>query len=122
SFAERRRLAELPRSSWQDYDRAVISEGGGVWSRTVKRIPIAEPVQAALGITADELSPPELIQAILRAHVDLLFFGGIGTFVKAADETHAEVGDRANDAIRVDGGEVRARVIGEGGNLAVTQR
>jgi glutamate dehydrogenase len=122
SFAERERLYHLPRSSWQDYDRAVISAGGGVWSRTAKRIPLSEQARGLLRVEADALSPPELIRALLAAPVDLLFAGGIGTFVKAATETDADVGDRANDAIRVDADEVGARVVGEGGNLAFTQR
>ncbi|HEY8338468.1 MAG TPA: NAD-glutamate dehydrogenase domain-containing protein, partial [Egibacteraceae bacterium] len=122
SFAERRRLFELPRSSWQDYDRSLISEGGGVWSRQAKTVPLSPQVKRLLRVEADELTPPELIRAILRAPVDLLFAGGIGTFVKASTETHADVGDRANDAIRIDANELGARVVGEGGNLAVTQR
>jgi len=124
SYAERRRLSGLPRSSWDDYDRSVISPGGGVWPRTVKRIPLGAEVRAALGIEAgvDALSPPELIRAILLAPAELLWNGGIGTYVKASTETHADVGDKANDPIRIDGGELRVRVIGEGGNLGLTQR
>ena len=124
SYAERRRLFELPRSSWDDYDRSLISDGGGVWPRTVKRIPVAPEVREALGIAADvvALSPPELIRAILLAPADLLWNGGIGTYVKAAAETNAEVGDKAGDAVRVDGADLRVRVIGEGGNLGLTQR
>ena len=122
AFDERQRLYDLPGSSWQDYDRTRISAGGGVWSRTAKRVPLSPQVRARLRIDAEQLSPPELIGALLRANVDLLFFGGIGTFVKAADEAHADVGDRANDAVRVDASSIGARVIGEGGNLAVTQR
>ncbi|WJK42995.1 NAD-glutamate dehydrogenase [Solwaraspora sp. WMMA2056] len=124
SFAERRRLFELPRSSWADYDPALISDGGGVYPRTAKSVPVSRQVRAALGLddAVDVLSPPELIRAILRAPVDLLFNGGIGTYVKASTESHAEVGDKANDAIRVDGRSLRARVVGEGGNLGLTQR
>ncbi len=122
AFAERSRLYELPRSSWQHYARERISPGGGVWPRTLKRVPLSGEVRALLGVDAAELSPPELIQAILRAPVDLLFAGGIGTFVKGSDETAADVGDRANDAIRIDASHVGARVVGEGGNLAFTQR
>ncbi|MGH8884027.1 MAG: NAD-glutamate dehydrogenase [Egibacteraceae bacterium] len=122
AYEERKRLFELESSSWQDYDREVLSPGGGVWPRTVKRIPLADPVRRRLGIAAEAVSPPELIQALLGARVDLLFFGGIGTFVKASGETHADVGDRANDAIRIDANQLRARVIGEGANLGVTQR
>ena len=122
SFAERRRLFELGRSSWSDYDPAVISPGGGVHARSLKSIPITPEVKEAFGIEADRLSPTELIHQLLGAPVDLLFNGGIGTYVKAADETQAEVGDRANDAVRIDGGQLRCRVVGEGGNLGFTQR
>ena len=122
SFAERKRLFELERSSWGDYDESLISQGGGVYQRTMKSIPISDDVRSALAIEADELAPQELIKAILRAPVDLLFNGGIGTYVKASDETHADAGDKANDAVRVDGGELRSRVVGEGGNLGFTQR
>ncbi|MGH3916478.1 MAG: NAD-glutamate dehydrogenase, partial [Pseudonocardiaceae bacterium] len=124
SYDERRRLFELPRSSWDDYDRSLISRGGGVWPRTVKRIPVGAPMRRALGIAADvtELSPPELIRAILLSEAQLLFNGGIGTYVKAATETNADVGDKANDAVRVDGAELRVQVVVEGGNLGLTQR
>ncbi len=124
SFAERRRLFALPRSSWADYDPALISAGGGVWPRTAKAIPVSEPMRAALGLAehVDTLSPVELIRAVLLAPVDLLFNGGIGTYVKAAGESDLDVGDKANDAVRVDGGQLRVRVVGEGGNLGLTQR
>jgi glutamate dehydrogenase len=124
SFAERRRLFELPRSSWDDYDRSVISEGGGVWPRTAKSVPVGAEMRAALGLGADvvRLSPPELISAVLRAPADLLWNGGIGTYVKSVTETHDQVGDKANDAIRIDGHELRVKVVGEGGNLGLTQR
>ena len=122
SFAERKRLFELPRSSWADYDASLISEGGGVWPRTAKSITVSEPAQTALGIEADRLTPAELIRALLRAPVDLLWNGGIGTYVKATAENNADVGDKANDAVRVDAGQLRARVVGEGGNLGLTQR
>jgi glutamate dehydrogenase len=122
SFDERQRLFDLPGSSWQDYDRSLLSEGGGVWSRTVKEIVLPPHVRALLRLDVARLSPPELIRAILAAPSDLLLFGGIGTFVKASTETHADVGDRVNDAIRVDASELGARVVGEGGNLAMTQR
>ena len=122
SFAERKRLFELGRSSWSDYDAAVISGGGGVFSRAEKSIRISEQAQQALGIEHRELAPAELIRQLLRAPVDLLWNGGIGTYVKACTETHADAGDKANDAVRIDGREVRCRVIGEGGNLGVTQR
>jgi glutamate dehydrogenase len=119
---ERRRLFKLPRSSWQDYDKALISTGGGVFSRADKSIPISRPVKALLRLEADRMAPNDLIRAILTAPVDLLWFGGIGTYVCAAGETNAEIGDRANDALRVSGRELRAKVVGEGANLAMTQR
>ena len=122
SLAERRRLFELPRSSWDDYDRALLSEGGGIFPRTAKSIPLTDQVRAALDVQAERLTPAELIQAILKAPVDLLWNGGIGTYVKAESETHADVGDKANDAVRVNGRDLRARVVGEGGNLGCTQR
>jgi glutamate dehydrogenase len=124
AFAERERLFALPRSSWDDYDRSAISPGGGVWPRTAKSLPVGPEMRAALGIAEDvrQLSPPELIRAILRAPADLLWNGGIGTYVKATDETHAAAGDKANDGIRADGRELRVRVVGEGGNLGLTQR
>lgn len=122
SWHERKRLFELPRSSWEDYDKSLISEGGGVYSRQQKSIPISPQVRAALGLDAGitELTPPALMKAILKAPVDLLWNGGIGTYVKAETEADADVGDRANDQIRVCGNQVRAKVIGEGGNLGVT--
>lgn len=122
SFAERRRLFGLARSSWADYDRSLISAGGGVYDRTVKSVPISPQVRAALGLSAEtvSLSPPELIRAVLQAPVDLLWNGGIGTYVKASTETNADVGDKSNDAVRVDGNQLRVKVVGEGGNLGVT--
>jgi glutamate dehydrogenase len=122
ALAERRRLFELPGSSWDDYDRERISPGGGVWPRTAKSIPLSQEVQRALGVDAPKLSPAELCQAILKAPVDLFWNGGIGTFVKARAETSDDVGDRANDALRVNGADLRARVAAEGGNLGFTQR
>jgi glutamate dehydrogenase len=121
AYAERRRLFELPRSSWSDYERSAISRGGGVYPRTLKAIPLSAEVREALGIDAESLSPAELIRALLLAPVDLLFNGGIGTYVKAGPETQPEVGDRANDAVRVQGADLRCRVVGEGGNLGFTQ-
>ncbi|MCF7547651.1 NAD-glutamate dehydrogenase [Pseudonocardia sp. WMMC193] len=123
-FAERARMFALPRSSWDDYSRALISPGGGVWPRTAKSVPVGPEMRAALGIPdhVTALSPPELIHAILLAPADLLWNGGIGTYVKASTETHADAGDKANDAIRVDGRELRVRVVGEGGNLGLTQK
>ncbi|MGH2824274.1 MAG: NAD-glutamate dehydrogenase, partial [Thermoleophilaceae bacterium] len=122
SWEERRRLFELPRSSWDDYDRALISAGGGVWPRTAKSVPLSKQARAALGVDDEALTPNELIRAILRAPVDLLWNGGIGTYVKSGAETHADAGDKASDAVRVDAGELRCRAIGEGGNLGLTQR
>src|SRR5207342_2068204 len=123
SYAERRRLFDLPRSSWQDYDNSLISEGGGVWSRSLKSIPLTDPVRRVLGIesSAEAMTPAELMQTIRKAPVDLLWNGGIGTYVKASDETHADAGDKANDAIRINGRDLRARCVGEGGNLGFTQ-
>ncbi|WP_329313647.1 NAD-glutamate dehydrogenase [Streptomyces sp. NBC_01278] len=123
AYAERRRLFELPRSSWADYDSALLSSGGGVHPRTAKAIPVNAQMRAALGIEpgVTKMTPADLMQAILQAPVDLLWNGGIGTYVKAGTETHTDVGDKANDAIRVNGGDVRAQVIGEGGNLGLTQ-
>ncbi|MGL4743272.1 MAG: NAD-glutamate dehydrogenase domain-containing protein, partial [Dermatophilaceae bacterium] len=123
SFAERRRLFELPRSSWDDYDRSLISAGGGVFARSQKSILVTPQMRAALGIADDVSSvpPAALIHAVLLAPVDLLWNGGIGTYVKASTEGHDTVGDRANDGIRVDGRELRVRVVGEGGNLGLTQ-
>jgi glutamate dehydrogenase len=123
SFAERRRLFELPRSTWADYDTSLISEGGGVYSRTLKSIPISPQVRAALGLGAGvvKLTPTALIHAILVAPVDLLWNGGIGTYVKASTEPQLAAGDKANDAVRADGNQLRCRVVGEGGNLGFTQ-
>ncbi|MFI9273580.1 NAD-glutamate dehydrogenase [Kitasatospora sp. NPDC052896] len=121
SYAERRRLFDLPRSSWDDYDKSLISAGGGVFPRSAKSIQLSAQARAALAIEESRLTPAELMKAILQAPVDLFWNGGIGTYVKAERETNADVGDKANDAIRVNGGQVRARVIGEGGNLGCTQ-
>src|SRR5262249_33844834 len=123
SIEERRRLFELPRSSWADYDATRLSPGGGIYSRSLKSIPISAEVRERLaiaeGVTA--LTPAEMIQAVLRAPVDLLYNGGIGTYVKASEETHAAVGDKTNDALRVDGRDLRCRSVAEGGNLGFTQ-
>jgi glutamate dehydrogenase len=121
-FAERRRLFEAAGSTWDDYDRSKLSAGGGVWARTLKSIPVAPEARMALGIEEVELEPNELIRAILRAPVDLLYNGGIGTYVKASAESHADAGDRVNDGLRVDASELRCRVVAEGGNLGFTQR
>ncbi len=122
TWQERQRMFDLPRSSWDDYDTSLISAGGGVYSREHKSIPISDQVRAALGIEDDvtEMTPPNLVRAILRAPVDLLFNGGIGTYIKAEAESDADVGDRANDALRVNANQLRAKVVGEGGNLGVT--
>src|SRR6202034_4423618 len=122
SWIERQRMFDLPRSSWDDYDKSQISEGGGVYGREQKAIPVTPQVRTALGIDEDvsEMAPPDLIKAILLAPVDLLFNGGIGTYIKAESESDAAVGDRANDPVRVNGNQLRAKVIGEGGNLGVT--
>jgi glutamate dehydrogenase len=121
-LAERRRLFDLPRSSWQDYDKARISRGGGVFSRAAKAIPLSDEMKRLLEVDVPSLPPTELIRAILKCKTDLLWFGGIGTYLRASTETDAEVGDRANDALRITAAEVRAKVIGEGANLGVTQR
>ncbi|MEU0566247.1 NAD-glutamate dehydrogenase [Nonomuraea sp. NPDC005983] len=123
SFSERRRLFDLPRSSWADYDTGLISQGGGVFARTAKSIPITPQMREALGIPAGitSMAPNDLISAILRAPVDLLWNGGIGTYVKATAESNVDVGDKANDGLRVNAAELRCKVIGEGGNLGFTQ-
>ena len=124
SFAERERMFKLPRSSWDDYDRGLISVGGGVFPRSAKSIALSAEVKAALDIDGgvEQMAPNELMNAILRAPVDLLWNGGIGTYVKASAETQSEVGDRANNALRVDGNQLRCKMVGEGGNLGMTQR
>ena len=121
SFAERQRLFNLPRSSWDDYDKSLISEGGGVYARSAKWIPLSAQARAVLGVEAEELAPVEVLRAILKAPVDLLYNGGIGTYVKASFETHAQVGDKASDAFRVNGADLRCKVVAEGGNLGCTQ-
>jgi glutamate dehydrogenase len=122
SFAERERMFALPRSSWRDYDAALISRGGGVFDRTAKSITLTPEMQTLLGVDDAEASGEEVIRRILMAPVDLLYNGGIGTYIKAADEDDTMVGDRANDRVRVDASDVKARVVGEGGNLGLTQR
>ncbi|MEV6398335.1 NAD-glutamate dehydrogenase [Streptomyces sp. NPDC051907] len=123
SYTERRRLFELPRSSWADYDKDLLSAGGGIHPRTAKSIPVNAHMREALGIEqgVSKLTPAELMQAILKAPVDLLWNGGIGTYVKASTESNADVGDKANDAIRVNGEDLRVKIVGEGGNLGLTQ-
>ncbi len=122
TYAERDRLFRLPRSSWDDYDRKLISRGGGIFLRSAKSIPLSAEARRVLALDVPTATPQEVIRAILRMRVDLLWNGGIGTYVKATTERNAEVGDRSNDAVRVDGRELRARVVGEGGNLGCTQR
>jgi len=121
SFGERKRLFQLPRSSWDDYDKQLISEGGGVYPRSAKSIALSAAAQQVLGIEASELTPNELLHALLKAPVDLIYNGGIGTYVKASFESHAQVGDKAGDAFRVTGGQLRCKVLVEGGNLGCTQ-
>ena len=122
SFVERERLFALPRSSWQDYDKSLISKGGGIFPRQLKAIPLSPEMQALSGLTAKTATPQELMHALLLAPADLLWFGGIGTYVKATLEQNAEAGDRANDGLRVDASELRVKVIGEGANLGLTQK
>ena len=121
SWEERSRLFNLPRSSWDDYDKALISQGGGVFPRSQKSIPLTPEMKQALALDVDETDPASLISAILKAPVDLIWFGGIGTYIKAKTESHSDVGDPANDALRINGADIRAKAIGEGANLGVTQ-
>ncbi len=121
SFKERQRLFSLPRSSWEDYDRKLISKGGGLFSRQAKSIPLSPQAREVLGLDAASATPQEVMRAVLTMPVDLLWNGGIGTYVKATRESNADIGDRANDAVRVNGSEVRAKVVGEGGNLGLSQ-
>lgn len=121
SFKERQRLFDLPRSTWQDYDKSLISNGGGVFSRQEKSIPLSPEIKEITGLSADSVTPNELMQALLGAPVELLWFGGIGTYIKAKTQSHQDVGDKANDSIRIDGANVKAKVIGEGANLGTTQ-
>jgi glutamate dehydrogenase len=121
SWEERKRMFDLPRSSWDDYDRSLISKGGGVYPRTEKSIALSPEARQALGVDSKELDPVSLINAILKAPVDLFWFGGIGTYIKASMQSQADVGDPSNDVLRADASEIRAKVIGEGANLAVTQ-
>ncbi|QTF93971.1 NAD-glutamate dehydrogenase domain-containing protein, partial [Halomonas sp. BM-2019] len=121
TFAERQRLFDLPRSSWEDFDASLISEGGGVFKRSAKSIAISAPMKKRFGIREDRLSPNDLIRAMLKSEFDLFWNGGIGTYVKGSEESDAQVGDKANDALRIDGRELNCRVVGEGGNLGFTQ-
>jgi len=122
SWEERRRLFDLPRSAWSDYNAQLISKGGGIFERKLKSIRLTPEMKSLFGLSQDQVTPHELISAMLKAPVELLWFGGIGTYVKASDESHSDAGDRANDGLRVDARQVGARVIGEGANLALTQR
>ncbi|MFY2822511.1 NAD-glutamate dehydrogenase [Ruegeria sp. MALMAid1280] len=122
SFAERKRLFELPRSSWESYDSKLISKGGGVFSRSSKSIKLTPEIRKLTGLEAKSVTPFELIRALLKSQADLMWFGGIGTYIKSAAESHADTGDRANDQIRVNANDVRVRVIGEGANLGVSQK
>lgn len=122
SFKERQRLFNLPRSSWTDYNAKLISKGGGIYERSAKSISLSKEAQAALGVSKASFTPDELMKAILTAPVDLLWNGGIGTYVKAEDESHEQVGDRSNNAVRVNGSNLRCKVVGEGGNLGFTQK
>ncbi len=121
SFEERKRLFELPRSTWDDYNKDLMSAGGGIFPRSLKSIPLSDEIRQALDIKADSLSPHDLINAILKSPVDLLWFGGIGTYVKAGSESNADAGDRTNDPVRIDASQLRVKVVGEGANLGVTQ-
>src|SRR5258708_19047858 len=113
-FNERARLFALPRSSWDDYNKSLIGKGGGIFARSLKEIPLSPEVKALIGSDADSLPPPALINALLKAKVDLLWFGGIGTYIKASSQSQQDAGDRANDALRINGCEVGAKVVGEG--------
>jgi glutamate dehydrogenase len=121
TFAERQRMFDLPRSSWQDFDKSLLSKGGGIYPRSAKDIRLSPEAQKLFGV-AEHLTPQDLIRAILKVQVDLIFFGGIGTYVRAAGESDEAVGDRANDAVRIAGADLRCKVIGEGANLGMTQR
>ena len=120
-WEERKRMFDLPRSSWMDYDQSLISEGGGIFDRSAKSIPLSDQIKKMTGLKTDEATPDELLHALLKSECELLWFGGIGTYVKATSETQGDAGDRANDAIRVNGRDLKAKVIGEGANLGLTQ-
>jgi glutamate dehydrogenase len=122
SFAERERLFALPRSSWEDYDKKLMSKGGGVFARNLKSIAVTPEMKALLGVTGADMAPTDLISAILKAEADFLWLGGIGTYIKAASESHLQVGDKANDSLRIDAEELRVKAIGEGANLGLTQK
>jgi len=120
-WEERKRMFDLPRSSWMDYDQSLISEGGGIFDRSAKSVQLTPQIKALTGLTSDAVTPDELIHALLKSECELLWFGGIGTYIKASDETHADAGDRANDAMRINGRDLKAKVVGEGANLGLTQ-
>ena len=122
SFAERKRMFQLPRSNWADYNAELISQGGGIFERSAKSITLSPEIKAITGLTEDKVAPNDLIQAFLTSETDLLWFGGIGTYIKSSDETNEQVGDKANDALRINGEDLKAKVVGEGANLGVTQR
>ena len=122
SFRERKRLFKMPRSRWSDYDETLISKGGGIYSRQAKNIKLTKEVRKLLDTEETSVRPLGLIRMILKAEFDLLWNGGIGTYVKASTESHADVGDKSNDSVRVDADELRCKVVGEGGNLGLTQR
>ncbi|MEM1088428.1 MAG: NAD-glutamate dehydrogenase domain-containing protein, partial [Pseudomonadota bacterium] len=121
TWQERKRLFDLPRSGWADYDESLISQGGGVFDRSAKSIELTPEIKALTGLKADSVTPDELVHALLKAECELLWFGGIGTYIKSSDELHSDVGDRANDGLRINGTELKAKVIGEGANLGLTQ-
>ncbi|GAM75616.1 NAD-specific glutamate dehydrogenase [Vibrio ishigakensis] len=121
SYVERERLFNTPRTGWDDYDKSLISKGGGVFSRKAKSVTLSPEIKKMLGVTKDSMTPNELIKNILYMEVDLLWNGGIGTYVKSSKETHSDVGDRANDSLRINGNELKAKIVGEGGNLGLTQ-
>jgi glutamate dehydrogenase len=122
SFVERKRLFDTPRTSWQDYDKKLISKGGGVFSRSSKTIDISPEIAALTGIDKPQATPAELMTALLKTQCELMWFGGIGTYIKARAETNADAGDKANDGLRVDAEDLKALVVGEGANLGVTQK
>ncbi|MEO1100240.1 MAG: NAD-glutamate dehydrogenase, partial [Pseudomonadota bacterium] len=121
AWEERKRIFDLPRSSWADYDDSLISKGGGIFERSAKSIPLSDEIKALTGLSADSVTPNDLLHALLKADAELLWFGGIGTYAKASGESHTDAGDRANDGIRVDANEFNVKVIGEGANLGLTQ-
>ena len=122
TFTERKRLFETPRTTWDDFDKSLISKGGAIFSRSAKSLQLTPEIRARFAIQQTKVTPTELITAILKSSVDLIWNGGIGTYIKASSESNAEVGDRANDSLRINGRDLRCKVFGEGGNLGITQR